>query len=417
MIKKFFAIIIVFILLFGLAGFVFAQGRELEVDYPEIEGEQPEETTTPVPEYFKYIFNFLIWISGLIALVVLVYAGFQYFTSAGNPEAMNDAKSRIGAALLGILILFGSYLILTTINPDLIVFHLPRLRPIMSELPSGVLVCKEQPKTADGNDAVVRARKITVDFKYKNPSEEQMLEWKKESDILLDDIALKCYTITTAGDIRGDFDNKVGLVYFIPSPPTQKTGRIVQYGAVLYEERNYGGNSKTYAKHFDNPGVTIYDIEVKELTNFQLSSIKPFNLLWPTDPNWKVILYQEYNYDKNFPNESYQLISPNLRREIRPLPFSPKSMRIVGDLLIVFIAKDPKTQESKSEVFFAESDANLEDNLNIVEWVNCKDYESEISKQCEIFVPGSMGPGGVAKIKCCAQAAATIMRIISAKIY
>ena len=419
----------------------FAQGRELEIEYPEVRGEKPEETTIQVPNYVKYIFNFAIWISGVIALGTLIYGGFKWFTSAGSPERIQDAKDQISAAILGLVILFGSYLILISINPNLVVFKLKRLRPIISELPAGILVCKEQPKTANGDDAVERAWYLITKFKYQNPNEEQMLKIKEELDLLLDDIALKCYPVSGAGDIIADFEDKVTDIYFIPSPPAQKGGRIVQYGAVLYEERGYKGNSKTYAKHFEKPGVTIYDIEHKkiDINSFKLSSIKPFVSIWPPNPYAKVTLYQETNYNKDLPQITpiscqlslkpccpkdmktalgiYNQYEIPLRCDTNPLSFSPKSIKIEGDLLVILIAKDTTTQASKSEVFFAENDANLEDNENIVEWVDCRDYQSGTSKQCTGFTPAPMGGGASFTYQCCAKAAARRMLIISAKPY
>lgn len=105
-------------------GFVFGQ-RELEVGYPEIGGLRPETTETLLPDYVKYIFNFAIAIIGLIAFGILVWSGIEYFTSAGRPDVLRAAKDRIKSAFGGILILLLSYLILITINPQLVIFQLP----------------------------------------------------------------------------------------------------------------------------------------------------------------------------------------------------------------------------------------------------------------------------------------------------
>jgi len=126
--KKFFILYFI-ILFFSLTGFVLAQ-RQLEINYPEIGGIKPTVTTISLPEYVKYIFNISIALAGLIIFGVLVYAGFRYLTSAGNVSAMQDAKERVGGAGLGILVLLGSYLILTTINPQLTFFNLPGLKGI-----------------------------------------------------------------------------------------------------------------------------------------------------------------------------------------------------------------------------------------------------------------------------------------------
>lgn len=116
-----------------LAGFAFAQ-RPLEVDYPEVGGIRPQDTTFSLPEYAKYLFNFSLALAGLIAFFVLIYAGYRYMTSAGNPSSQKDAKDRISAAFLGLIILASSYLILTTINPELIFLQVPERVVFQQEL-------------------------------------------------------------------------------------------------------------------------------------------------------------------------------------------------------------------------------------------------------------------------------------------
>jgi hypothetical protein len=106
-------------LLFIFSSFIFAQKTELE--YPQVSGaETPTTVKTAFPEYIKYLFNFAIIIAGLIAFASLVYGGFRYLTSAGSPVAMSDARAQITAGLLGLIILLASFIILTTINPQLV---------------------------------------------------------------------------------------------------------------------------------------------------------------------------------------------------------------------------------------------------------------------------------------------------------
>lgn len=108
--------------------FALAEDRKLEVDYPEIFGIKPETVKTLLPEYAKYIFNFSIAIFGLVVFGVLVKGGALYMTAAGNPSKMTDAKEQISSAFLGLIILLSSYLILTTINPQLVIFDFPLLK-------------------------------------------------------------------------------------------------------------------------------------------------------------------------------------------------------------------------------------------------------------------------------------------------
>lgn len=400
--------IIIFLILLSFllnAQLVFAQTREvrdLEIEYPEIEGYKPEQVTTPIPEYVKYIYNFLIWISGLIAFVVLVYAGFQYFTSAGSPERIRDAKDRIGAALLGLLILFGSYLILISINPELVVFHLPRLRPIISELTPGVLVCKEYVE-------VTRAWNLTEDFKKTDSIDEQR-EIKKELDEMFKEITEQCYPISSAGDIRGDFDNKVKFIYFIPHIWTDGDWEYeTEYGAILYKDRNFEGESYPVVSHLKDPsgGWRPYEIDILGIgLHSNLSSIKPFQLLYEPDPNWKVVLYQEPTFNKGValdPEYYWLHKSPCGENdwwcEDEPLLWPPKSMKIEGDLLVILL-----TTDGRSESFFNETVADLEGYNNIVDPKPCKKWVSTVF-------------GGEWRTTTCPEAAATKLVIIGGKPY
>src|SRR3990170_26235 len=102
-----------FFLFIGIsASMALAQQRPLEVDYPPVFGEKPSTIKTPLPDYLRYIFNFSILIAGLIAFGSFIYGGFRYVSSVGNPTALSDARERIFASILGMVILLSSYLIL-----------------------------------------------------------------------------------------------------------------------------------------------------------------------------------------------------------------------------------------------------------------------------------------------------------------
>jgi uncharacterized membrane protein YgcG len=66
------------------------------------------------------IFNWSLTLLGIIVFVMIFYGGFILFTAAGNPSKISEAKSQITNAIIGALILLASYMILTTINPDLV---------------------------------------------------------------------------------------------------------------------------------------------------------------------------------------------------------------------------------------------------------------------------------------------------------
>lgn len=125
--KKITLLVFFFILITPL--FILAQ--ELEVEYPEIFGEKPETVQYGLAQYGKYLFNFAVAIIGIIAMIALTWGGIIYFFSTGNPEKIKESKERMKSAGLGLIILLLSYLILITINPQLVILDIPGLTPII----------------------------------------------------------------------------------------------------------------------------------------------------------------------------------------------------------------------------------------------------------------------------------------------
>lgn len=72
-----------------------------------------------LPELISNFYQWALGIGGLIALGILIFAGILYTISPGNSSRQGDAKTWIGSAIVGLVLLFGSYAILNTVNPDL----------------------------------------------------------------------------------------------------------------------------------------------------------------------------------------------------------------------------------------------------------------------------------------------------------
>jgi hypothetical protein len=103
-----------------------------EVKYPSI-GSHEITDKTDFPQYIIYVFNFGIIAGVIIAVLSLIYGGFLYITSADNSSRLNEAKSQITSAFLGLLILLSSHLILTILNPKLTIVDLPKIPEEISE--------------------------------------------------------------------------------------------------------------------------------------------------------------------------------------------------------------------------------------------------------------------------------------------
>ena len=122
-------VLIVFTGIFNL--FYFTKAADLEVSYPVSKsGIALQGTNTPLPILLKYIFDYGTFLGFMAAVYSLAYAGFLYLRAGAQPEVLSQAKDRIWGTVSGILILLMTYLIITTINPQLAFFKAPELQPI-----------------------------------------------------------------------------------------------------------------------------------------------------------------------------------------------------------------------------------------------------------------------------------------------
>lgn len=105
---------------------------KLEVDVPTLQPfttagmEKPDaEGNIYIPFIGQYIVGIYKWallVAGIIATVMIILGGFTYLTSGGDATRAGAGKERIGAAIFGLILLLGSYLLLYLLNPDLVQF-------------------------------------------------------------------------------------------------------------------------------------------------------------------------------------------------------------------------------------------------------------------------------------------------------
>ena len=115
-------LLIIFGLLFSLQ--VYGQAR-LETDWPVAPGGKELTATSTLVDFIDYAYRWAMLLGGLFAFFALIMGGFQYLTSVGDPNKMRDAKERIIAAILGLVLLLSTYVILNTLNPELLTVRVP----------------------------------------------------------------------------------------------------------------------------------------------------------------------------------------------------------------------------------------------------------------------------------------------------
>jgi len=130
MIKKIFITTLFGIVLlnFFIIGSVFADGGGYKISVGLPGAPRGTEIKSP-SQYIEILFKTGLGIAGVLGLVFLLYAAVLYSISAstGNLQKQSEAKERIFSVFLGLGLLLLSYLILYTINPDLVKLKMPEM--------------------------------------------------------------------------------------------------------------------------------------------------------------------------------------------------------------------------------------------------------------------------------------------------
>lgn len=79
----------------------------------------PGVPTSDLPDMITRISGIVLGIVGGIAVLFLIIGGFQYITSAGNPDQAGKAKTTIMYAIIGLVVCILSYIIVSFVAKSL----------------------------------------------------------------------------------------------------------------------------------------------------------------------------------------------------------------------------------------------------------------------------------------------------------
>jgi len=90
------------------------------INFPEIPGTEGLDPAEGIPELIAFVYLIGLWLVGIAVFVQITGGGVRWLLSAGKPGEIEKAKSQITNAIFGLILLLSSYVILNTINPDLV---------------------------------------------------------------------------------------------------------------------------------------------------------------------------------------------------------------------------------------------------------------------------------------------------------
>lgn len=86
--------------------------------------------TSYIGQLAKGFYDYGLAIGGILAAIVLMAGGVIWLTSAGSSDAVSKAKGLITGSITGLVLLFGAWFMLNTINPALINLEIQEISAI-----------------------------------------------------------------------------------------------------------------------------------------------------------------------------------------------------------------------------------------------------------------------------------------------
>ncbi|OGF33302.1 hypothetical protein A2533_03930 [Candidatus Falkowbacteria bacterium RIFOXYD2_FULL_35_9] len=119
-----------------------------------LQGDDAECLQIPwISQYIAAFYNYGVRFGAILAVLMLIIGGVMYITAGINPQIVGKAKDMMTYSVLGLVILIGSYVILTSVNPDL--SRLPNIE-IENIKPVEFVCCQS---SADPNDVILETLK------------------------------------------------------------------------------------------------------------------------------------------------------------------------------------------------------------------------------------------------------------------
>jgi hypothetical protein len=299
----------------------------LEVAYPTIAG-QTLTQTSQLPEYVLYLFNAGIFIGFFAVFISLIWAGVMYFVSATSIDLRSDAKDRVTGAISGLLILSLTYLIITTINPQLKFLNFNKL----PETPAPEVLEKKPPGIYFYNGS--NCSEISTQANMSSSADlGQTLKNKINSVGIIQDQANQTYYVPILYDAI-NFQGK--CQYLNPNKNCHAVSPFAASVSILKLDINPNGDGVYFYRrsYFNNEGGW-YKVSNSEIKGIYIKKLE--------DLKFQGVPENEQNclaYNKNGECSKNSRVMPPLSGE------NISSVKINGNYIVLFIYYGPQDSSS-----------------------------------------------------------------------
>ena len=351
------AICILFFLCLGFFYLSVNKALALEVQYPTLPGTQGTITsTTTLPDYVVYLYRFGMFAGFFSVFISLVIAGAMYILSPVNAEIKASAKDRVSGAISGLLILALSYLIITTINPQLSILSFNELPPVppppAPKQPPGIYFY-EQSECSDSS--VLPVTSDVADFdELKNKINSVGIEQGSGGyiTILYDAI---------------NFQGK--CLYLNPTQSCQSVDPWASSASILSYNRNYNGNGVSFfRKSYFNSQGGKYDVKGSQIGGGLVLDLSDPNLRFQGVPEEEqdCVMYDDNGKCARNGRQPPSLGGDNIT-----------SIKINGNYFVLFIYKGPQDNQSGPWTYcqaFPTSDDANKIGPQQIKWENIRNH-------------------------------------------
>ena len=380
---------------------VLAVGLEVP-NYPTILGSSLQ-GGTGLPEYMLYLFKAGVFIGIFATFLSLVVGGAMYVLSPINASFRSEARDKISGAIAGFLIIVLSYLIITTINPQLGIFQFNGVKktplpPAQSTQPAGVYFYKNAGDCPNGPTQLTATSDVEDLGPLKNLVKSVGITKDTDNNIsyvsiLYDNPGLwgKCLYLNPNSNCHSDnvsfassasvhafnFSPNGDGVYFFRKPCFNKINQ--QYSSVKDLINDCKAQSDGYYEVNNSSTSGIY---WKRLQDLSFSGV-------PDNQQDCV----KYDKDGNCATDGRQ--APNLSGE------NISSMIINGSYIVVFVYLGPNDPDAGPWTFCQEFPASPDADVNgigpqQIKWENIRNSSSVVPNYVAIIPVANSSPSSQA---------------------
>ncbi len=108
--------------------------------------DKPRQCVNDLGDYISVLYRFLAGGIVIVSAVMVMWGGFKWLTASGNTGRVQDAKDVIYSSVIAILLVLGSYILLFTINPQLVSLKLPDISSVV-RIEQASAICNENPSS------------------------------------------------------------------------------------------------------------------------------------------------------------------------------------------------------------------------------------------------------------------------------